>query len=106
MKLYNWQEVTVEQLGSGITRQLIKADNLMMSRIFVPKGVAFPAHRISSEQMTIFVKGSAIYEATDQKIEAHEGDIVHISAGTEHSDKVLEDTIVLDIFSPPRQDWL
>ena len=106
MKLYKWHEVPVEQLGGGITRQLIKANNMMMSQIFVPKGVTFPGHRMASEQMTIFVKGAAIYESDDARIEAVEGDIVHIGADVEHNDLITEDTIVLDIFSPPRQDWL
>ena len=106
MKLYNWHEVAVEQLGSGITRQLLTVENMMLAQIFVPQGVIFPAHRMSSEQLTLFVKGSAVYESQNNKIEAHGGDIVHIPAGTEHSDQVVEDTIVLDIFSPPRQDWL
>ena len=106
MKLHNWNEVAVEQLGGGITRQLLTVDNMMLAQIFVPKGVSFPAHKMSSEQLTIFVKGRAIYEAGDSKIEAREGDIVYIPGGTEHRDQVTEDTIVLDIFSPPRQDWL
>ena len=106
MKLYKWQDITIEQLGGGITRQLITVDNLMLSQIFVPKGVSFPAHRMSSDQLTIFVKGKAIYESADSKIEADEGDIVYIPSDTEHSDRVVDDTIVLDIFSPPRKDWL
>lgn len=56
--------------------------------------------------MTVFVKGAALYETDGEKIKASEGDIVYIPAGTEHTDKVTEDTIVLDIFSPPRHDWL
>jgi quercetin dioxygenase-like cupin family protein len=96
----------MEQLGGGITRQLITVNNMMLSQIFVPAGVAFPNHRLASEQMTIFMKGRAVYESADRKIEAVEGDIVHIESDTEHQDRVTEDTIVLDIFSPPRQDWL
>ena len=106
MKLYNWREVAAEQLGAGITRQMITADNMMLSQIFVPQGVSFPAHRLASEQMTVFIKGRAVYESVDNKIEAHQGDIVYIPAQTEHRGQVMEDTIVLDIFSPPRQDWL
>ena len=106
MKLYKWQDVAVEQLGGGITRQLITTDNMMLSQIFVPGGVAFPAHRMASEQMTIVVKGSATDQSEQSRLEARAGDIVHIPAGIEHSDRVVEDTIVLDIFSPPRRDWL
>ena len=79
---------------------------MMLSKIFVKKGVSFPAHKIASEQMTIFVKGGAVYESDDETLEATEGDIIHIPAGVEHADKVTEDTIVLDIFAPPRSDWL
>lgn len=106
MKLYNWRDVDVQQLDNGITRQMITAGNMMLAQIFVPKGVSFPAHRISSEQITIYVKGGAVYQSGQSKIEAREGDILYIPAGTEHSDQVLEDTIVLDVFSPPREDWL
>lgn len=81
-------------------------ENMMLSRIFVNKGVSFPAHGVASEQMTIFVKGSAVYESDNQALEASEGDIIHIPPGIEHADQVTEDTIVLDIFAPPRSDWL
>ncbi len=106
MKLYNWNEVAVQQLDNGITRQMITAGNMMLAQIFVPKGVSFPAHRISSEQITIYVKGGAVYQSGQNRIEAREGDILHIPAGVQHSDQVLEDTVVLDVFSPPREDWL
>ena len=106
MKLYNWNEVAVQQLDNGITRQMITAGNMMLAQIFVPKGVSFPAHRISSEQITIYVKGGAVYQSEQNRIEAREGDILHIPAGVQHSDQVLEDTVVLDVFSPPREDWL
>ena len=106
MKLYNWNEVAVQQLDNGITRQMITAGNMMLAQIFVPKGVSFPAHRISSEQITIYVKGGAVYQSEQSRIEAREGDILHIPAGVQHSDQVVEDTVVLDVFSPPREDWL
>lgn len=106
MKLYNWDEVAVQQLDNGITRQMITAGNMMLAQIFVPKGVSFPAHRISSEQITIYVKGGAVYQSEQSRIEAREGDILYIPAGVEHSDQVVEDTVVLDVFSPPRADWL
>ena len=106
MKLYNWNEVAVQQLDNGITRQMITAGNMMLAQIFVPKGVSFPTHRISSEQITIYIKGGAIYQSEQSNVEASEGDILYIPAGTEHSDRVVEDTIVLDVFSPPRKDWL
>ena len=106
MILYNWDEVAVQQLDNGITRQMITAGNMMLAQIFVPKGVSFPAHRISSEQITIYVKGGAVYQSEQSRIEAREGDILYIPAGVEHSDQVVEDTVVLDVFSPPRADWL
>ena len=106
MKLYNWNEVAVQELDNGITRQMITAGNMMLAQIFVPKGVSFPAHRISSEQITIYVKGGAVYQSEQSRIEAREGDILHIPAGVQHSDQVVEDTVVLDVFSPPREDWL
>ena len=106
MKLYNWRDVDVQQLDNGITRQMITAGNMMLAQIFVPKGVSFPAHKISSEQITIYVKGGAVYQSEHGKTEAREGDILYIPAGTEHRDEVTEDTIVLDVFSPPRKDWL
>lgn len=106
MILYNWNEVAVQQLDNGITRQMITAGNMMLAQIFVPKGVSFPAHGISSEQVTIYLKGGAVYQSEQSRIEAREGDILYIPAGVEHSDQVVEDTVVLDVFSPPRADWL
>ena len=90
MKLYNWDDVAVNQSDSGITRQLITFENIMLAQIFIPKGISFPAHRISSEQLTFYLKGRAVYQSGESKIEAQEGDIVHIPAGTVHNDQVLE----------------
>lgn len=106
MKLYQWQRIPVEDLGGGVTRQLITTDNMMLSQIYVPAGVKFPMHGLNSEQLTIYLKGSAVYESESSKIEAREGDIVHIPAGAAHADEITEDCVVLDIFSPPRSDWL
>jgi len=106
MKIYRWGDVKLQQLGGGVTRRLIVGENLMLAEIFVPKGVRFPSHQNESEQITIYQKGRAVYESAEQSVEASTGDILHIRPGVAHADRVLEDTVVLDIFAPPRHDWL
>jgi quercetin dioxygenase-like cupin family protein len=97
VKIYRWSDFEAEDLGNGVTRKQITGTDLKLAQIFVPGGTSFPRHCLPSEQITLFVKGRASYATTDEFIDAQEGDIVHIDAGVEHQDEVLEDTLVVEI---------
>ncbi|HEY0431487.1 MAG TPA: cupin domain-containing protein [Pyrinomonadaceae bacterium] len=103
----DWRHIPVEQLESGIERQMIVGDNLMICRLrFAPK-VVTPAHDHPHEQMTIVERGRVLFTIGDEQRIAEPGDVLHFPSGTWHGATMLdEEVILIDIFSPIREDFL
>jgi len=104
-----WDEVQLDQMRQGITRRFVHSDQLMVAQIGFPAGAVVPAHRHHNEQVTYMVSGVLRFlfgDDQDQEVILRAGDVVFIPGGLLHSAVALEDTFELDIFSPPREDWI
>lgn len=78
----------------------------MLAQIFLKKGCVIVVHSHESEQMTYILSGSMTFRLPDKEVTLHEGDVLNIPSGVEHSAVALEDTLDLDVFSPIRDDWI
>ncbi len=102
-------EVTMEQVGAGMRRQLVCGQQMMMARISLAAGVSVPQHQHGNEQITYLLAGEMEFRFGDDG-----ADIRHIGAGgilvipgdMPHSAEVLADAEVIELFAPPRQDWI
>jgi quercetin dioxygenase-like cupin family protein len=68
-----------------------------------------PRHSHENEQVTYILSGALrfwIGEDESQEVVVRAGEVLHIPANLPHKAEALEDTLDLDVFSPPRQDWL
>ena len=103
----DWSSIPVEQLEPGVERQMIVGQNLMICRLrFGPK-VVTPAHDHPHEQMTIVECGRVLFTIGDEQRVAQAGDVLHFPPGTWHGATMLDEEVVLvDIFSPIREDFL
>jgi quercetin dioxygenase-like cupin family protein len=105
--LHRWSEVEVEQLNPLLTRQFITGSKAMIGRIVLTKGCIVPRHSHPNEQLAFIVEGSLRFNFDDGTTQTvNSGEIIVIPSDLPHSAEALEDTINLDIFAPPRQDWL
>jgi quercetin dioxygenase-like cupin family protein len=106
-QLTDWTSIPVEQLEEGIQRQMLVGENLMICRLRIAAHIVTPAHDHPHEQMTIVERGRALFTiGTEQRI-AKEGDVLHFPPGTWHGATMLdEEVILIDIFSPIREDFL
>jgi len=97
----------VEQIGEGIERQMIVGEKVMICRLrFAPK-VVTPAHDHPHEQMTLVESGRVLFTIGDEQRTAGPGDVLHFPSGTWHGATMLDEEVVLiDIFSPIREDFL
>jgi len=103
----DWAKVPVEQLEAGIERQMIIGENLMLCRLRFAPHVVTPAHDHPHEQMTIIERGRVLFTIGDQEKIAQAGDVLHFPPGAWHGATMLEDEVILvDIFSPIREDFL
>lgn len=103
---FRWDDIPEEQLNPLLSRKLITGDRIMMSHVILKKGSVVPAHKHENEQITYILRGVLKFEVNGQDIVLREGDVLHIPSNVVHSALALEDTLDLDVFSPPRQDWL
>jgi quercetin dioxygenase-like cupin family protein len=103
---YSWTDIASEQLNPLLDRKLITGDRMMLSELVLKKGCVVPAHHHDNEQLTYVLKGALKFEVNGKEIILRTGDVLHIPSNVIHSATALEDTLDLDIFSPPRQDWL
>ena len=103
----DWSSIPVEQLEPGIERQMIVGENLMICRLRIAPNIVTPAHDHPHEQMTIVERGRALFTIGDEQRIAQAGDVLHFPSGTWHGATMLEEEVILiDIFSPIREDFL
>ncbi len=103
---YRWADLSEEQLNPLLTRKLITGDRVMLSELVLKKGCVVPPHHHENEQVSYVLRGTLKFVVNGKEIILHTGDVLHIPSNVVHSAEALEDTLDLDVFSPPRQDWL
>jgi quercetin dioxygenase-like cupin family protein len=103
----DWSSVPVEQVTDSITRQMIYGDRLMVCRLVLAAHTVTAVHTHVHEQITLVERGRADFFVEGEKRTAKAGDILLFPSGIRHGATMLEDEVVLiDIFSPPREDFL
>jgi quercetin dioxygenase-like cupin family protein len=106
---YRWDDMTAEALKGGITRKLITGDRMMIAHVFLKKGDDVPQHAHENEQLTYILSGALHFwfgAEGEQEITVRAGEVVVIPSNLPHRALALEDTLDVDVFCPPRQDWL
>lgn len=103
---HRWSEIAPEQMNPLTTRQYVVGSNIMLARIVLKKGAVVPRHHHFHEQVSHVVEGALSFrmDGTEQIVRA--GEILCIPPHLPHEVTALEDSVALDIFYPPRQDWI
>ena len=105
-KLFRWAEIEPEQMSPLLTRQFVTGEKAMLARIMLKQGCVVPEHSHPNEQIAMIVSGALEFVVAGVTQVVRAGEVLVIPAGVPHSARALEDTEDLDIFSPPRQDWI
>ena len=106
---YRWNDMDIETVTDTLSRRLITGDRMMIAHVYLKKGCIVPKHSHENEQLTYILEGSLkFWIGEDQKDEliVAAGEVLHIPSNVPHKAEALEDTLDVDVFSPPRQDWL
>jgi quercetin dioxygenase-like cupin family protein len=101
-----WKDIEVEQLNPLIGRQFVVGKDVMVARVLLKKGANVPLHHHHNEQITYILEGALEFLIAGERIVVHEGEVLCIPPNVPHEANALEDTVDLDIFNPPRQDWI
>ena len=106
---HRWTDMPEELLSDLLSRKLITGDRMMLAHVYLKKGCVVPRHSHENEQITYILEGGLrfwIGADEAQVVDVLAGEVLHIPSGVQHKAEALEDTLDVDIFSPPRQDWL
>ena len=96
-----------EELGGGVSRKMLGYDNqIMMVLVKFEKGAVGSPHHHFHTQTTYVAEGSFEFEIDGQKQVVNGGDGVYIEPNLLHSAVCLEAGILIDTFSPVREDFL
>jgi quercetin dioxygenase-like cupin family protein len=107
--LYRWDDMRREELNPLIGRRLITGDQMMIAQVYLAQGAIVPQHSHENEQLTYILEGRLRFWLGDDEstiLEVCAGEVLHIPAHLPHKAEALEDTLDVDVFHPPRQDWL
>lgn len=106
---YRWDDMPREALSPLLGRRMITGERLMLTHVYMEQGLVVPKHSHDNEQLTYVLEGTLRFWLGDdesQVVDVSAGEVLHIPPNLPHRAEALEATLDVDIFSPPRQDWL
>jgi quercetin dioxygenase-like cupin family protein len=98
-----------EKVTDVISRRLVTGDRMMLAHVYLQKGAIVPRHQHHNEQLTYILEGALrFWIGADERetVVVRAGEVLHIPSNVWHKAEALEDTLDVDVFSPPREDWL
>jgi len=101
-----WSTVELEDLNSLLQRQFVVGQNIMLARVLLKKGCIVPEHSHVNEQITYVLEGALKFWIDSKEIVVNAGEVLTIPPNMPHKAEALVDTVDLDVFSPPRADWI
>lgn len=106
---HRWDDIPAEPLKGTITRRLISSERMMIAHVYLKKGDDVPRHAHHNEQLTYILEGALHFwfgENGEREITVRAGEVLVIPSNVPHRALALEDTLDVDVFNPPREDWL
>lgn len=106
---YRWADMPKERLTDFLDRKFLHGERLMLAHVHLKKGCRVQTHRHENEQASYVLEGSMRFwlgenGETERVVKA--GEVLMIPSNLPHGAEALEDSLSLDIFGPPRQDWI
>lgn len=105
---YRWDDMEKEKVSDTIRRRIVTGERAMLAHIYLDKGARVPQHSHHHEQITYLLEGSLRFWIGEDREEMilRAGEVLHIPPHVPHEAEALEDCLDVDVFSPPREDWL
>ena len=106
MSHHRWVDITSEQITESVARRFITGDSVTVGRFEVKRGGVVPPHSHANEQVSIVLEGVMRFRIDGVDTIVKAGEVMQIPGNAVHEVEALEDTLVVDVFSPVRQDWI
>ena len=103
----SWSNIPKETVSTGIERRMLVGDKLMICRLRFDPRVVTAVHRHPHEQMTLVERGKVVFSIEGEDRVAGPGEVLHFPSNVLHGATMLDEEVVLmDIFTPIREDFL
>jgi unsaturated pyranuronate lyase len=104
---FSFDKLPPKPMNELLTRRMISGESGTIGYFVYKKGAVVPLHHHSNEQYALIIQGSVNVYIDDQVYLVKAGEGIIIPPDVPHKFVALEDdTIDIDFFTPPRQDWL
>ncbi len=106
---HRWDDMPLEQVTEALGRKLVTGERVMLAQVHLRKGCIVPRHVHVHEQVTYVMRGTLRLWLGDddaQQVDVAAGEVLHIPSNLPHRAEALDTCLVLDVFSPPREDWI
>jgi quercetin dioxygenase-like cupin family protein len=109
---YCWEDMPRERVNSRIERRLVVSERMMLAHVYLERGAIVPLHWHENEQLTYVLDGALRLWVGDdgspdcRTYDVRAGEVLVIPSNMPHRAEALEDTLDVDVFCPPRQDWI
>jgi len=106
LKYVPWSTVDLEDLNPLLQRQFVVGRDIMVARVLMKKGCIIPLHSHHNEQFTYILEGALKFWVDGKEIVVNAGEVLTIPPHMPNKAEALVDTVDLDVFNPPRADWI
>jgi quercetin dioxygenase-like cupin family protein len=106
MQPKTWQDIREERMNDRLTRRVLHAANMSVARIGLARGAVVPLHHHANEQITMLESGCLVFRMGGEEIVLTAGQMLQIPPHLPHEVEAREDSVAVDVFSPPREDWI
>ena len=103
---HRWTDIASESITPFVARRYITGDRVTVAQFELKRGGVVPRHAHDQEQMTCVMSGRLKFVLNGHDVVVGPGEVVQIPGWVEHEVHVLDDAVVIDVFSPIRQDWI
>ena len=106
---HRWEDMPREKVSDMLERRLVTGERMMLAHVYLKKGCVVPKHAHENEQFTYILEGGLHFwlgEDGAEELDVRAGEVLHIPSNVPHKAVAIEDTLDVDVFSPPREDWL
>ena len=105
---YTWESMPKERVTDKLSRRLITGERMMLAHVYLEKGSIVPKHSHENEQLTYVLEGALRFwiGEEEEELDVRAGEVLVIPSWVPHKAEALEDTLDVDVFDPPREDWL
>ena len=108
-RVYRWTDLPTDKPMPLINRRRIIGQKMMISEVLLEEGFVVPSHAHENEQFACVIRGRVRFglgvegSPEHQEVELTGGEVLHLPANVPHSAEALQETLVLDLFSPPSE---